>query len=57
VLDAVLLNAASAIAAYDGGSDDVTKRLGAALDKARSSVDSGAARDRLTAWVAAVGRL
>jgi anthranilate phosphoribosyltransferase len=55
VLDAVLLNAASAIAAYDGGSDDVTKRLGTALEKARASVDSGAARDRLAAWVDAVG--
>jgi anthranilate phosphoribosyltransferase len=57
VLDAVLLNAASAIAAYDGGSGDVSTRLGAGLEKARTSVDSGAARERLSAWVDAVSRL
>jgi anthranilate phosphoribosyltransferase len=57
VLDAVLLNAASAIAAYDGGAGDVTARLAAALAKARSSVESGAARDRLAAWTDAVSRL
>jgi anthranilate phosphoribosyltransferase len=56
VLDAVLLNAASAIAAYDGGGSDVTARLEAGLVKARRSVESGAARDRLAAWVEAVGR-
>jgi anthranilate phosphoribosyltransferase len=56
-LDAVLLNAASAIAAYDGGSDDVTKRLSAGLEKARSSVESGAARERMTAWIDAVAGL
>jgi anthranilate phosphoribosyltransferase len=54
VLDAVLLNAASAIAAYDGGAGDVTAQLEAGLVKARSSVESGAARDRLATWVAAV---
>jgi anthranilate phosphoribosyltransferase len=57
VLDAVLLNAASAIAAYDGGSGDVTKRLTDGLEKARTSVDSGAARDRLSAWIDAVSRV
>jgi anthranilate phosphoribosyltransferase len=57
VLDAVLLNAASAIAAYDGGGGDVTARLETALVRARESVESGAARGRLTAWVDAVGRL
>jgi anthranilate phosphoribosyltransferase len=57
VLDAVLLNAASAIAAYDGGNGDVTARLEAGLARARVSVESGAARDRLTAWVEAVRRL
>jgi anthranilate phosphoribosyltransferase len=56
-LDAVLLNASSAIAAYDGGAGDVTTRLASGLDKARTSVESGAARERLEVWIEAVRRL
>jgi anthranilate phosphoribosyltransferase len=54
VLDAVLLNAASAIAAYDTETGDLAARLGSGLAKARTAVDSGAARERLAAWVQAV---
>ena len=54
VREAVLLNAAAAIAAYDGGTGTVTERLGTALDRAAQSIDSGAARQKLADWVAAV---
>jgi anthranilate phosphoribosyltransferase len=54
VLDAVLLNAASAIAAYDADAGEVPARLATALETARSSVGSGAARERLDVWVATV---
>jgi anthranilate phosphoribosyltransferase len=57
VLDAVLLNAASAIAAFDGSAGALTARLDAGLAKARTAVDSGAAQERLTAWIGAVKRL
>jgi anthranilate phosphoribosyltransferase len=54
VRDAVLLNAASGIAAYDGGGGDVLDRLRTAFDRAAAAVDSGAAKQKLTDWVAAV---
>jgi anthranilate phosphoribosyltransferase len=54
VRDAVLLNAASAIAAFDGGEGDVLDRLRTAYDRAAASVDSGAARQKLADWVTAV---
>ncbi len=57
IRDAVLLNAAAGIAAYDVSDDPVVERLGDALLRAAQSVDSGAARDRLSAWVAAVDRV
>jgi anthranilate phosphoribosyltransferase len=59
VRDAVLLNAAAAIAAYDGLSADelsgagLTGALRRALTVAADSVDSGAAADVLDRWVAA----
>jgi len=54
VRDAVLLNAAAGIAAYDGQVGPLQERLGAALQRAGAAVDSGAARDTLARWVAAV---
>ena len=50
--DAVLLNAAAAIAAFDGGNGlGIYERLSASLAKAAKAVDSGAAADLLSKWV------
>ena len=53
VRDAVLLNAAAALAAHTAGSGSVEERLGAGLEAAARSVDTGAAADVLERWVAA----
>lgn len=53
VRDAVLLNAAAALVAAEGGGGDLPARLSAALERAATSVDSGAAGDVLERWVAA----
>jgi anthranilate phosphoribosyltransferase len=54
VRDAVLLNAAAGIAAYDGLSGDgLDDAIAAALQEATESVDTGAAADLLSRWVAA----
>lgn len=55
VRDAVLLNAAAALAVYEGGASetDVHDRLAAGLESARAAVDSGAAKSVLANWVAA----
>lgn len=54
VRDAVLLNAAGALAAVDGaGPADLEDRLAAGLERAAESIDSGAAADVLARWVAA----
>jgi anthranilate phosphoribosyltransferase len=54
VRDAVLLNAAGALAAVDGASPaDLEDRLAAGLEEAADSIDSGAAADVLARWVAA----
>ncbi|MEZ5115509.1 MAG: anthranilate phosphoribosyltransferase [Candidatus Nanopelagicales bacterium] len=60
VRDAVVLNAAAALVAYDaatgvaGAADGpVTARVGERLDRARAAIDSGAAADVLRRWVAA----
>ncbi len=53
VRDAVVLNAAAALVAYDGVAGDVTQLLAAALPRAAESLDSGAAADVLKRWVAA----
>jgi anthranilate phosphoribosyltransferase len=51
--DAVLLNAAAAIAAFDGELESNIKvRLTTGLDRAIKAVDSGAARDLLEKWAA-----
>ena len=50
--DAVLLNAAAAIAAYEGELDlDVHQRLQAGLERAIDAVDAGKASELLTKWV------
>jgi anthranilate phosphoribosyltransferase len=53
VRDAVLLNAAAALAAYDGVSAaPVGEQIGALLPRAAESIDSGAAAELLERWVA-----
>ena len=50
--DAVLLNAAAAIAAFDGDNGlGIQERISASLVKASSAVDSGAAANLLTKWI------
>ena len=53
VRDAVLLNAAAALAVHDAPGAPVDESLSASLDKAREAIDSGAARATLDRWVAA----
>ena len=51
--DAVLLNAAAAIAAFDGEQDlDVRERIARSLNKAEKAVDSGATTALLQKWIA-----
>jgi anthranilate phosphoribosyltransferase len=53
VRDAVLVNAAAALVAYDGaGTDDITAALGAGVERAAAGIDSGAATKTLAHWVA-----
>ncbi|GHF84545.1 anthranilate phosphoribosyltransferase [Amycolatopsis bartoniae] len=52
VRDAVLLNAAGALAAHAGFSGSLTADLEAALARAAQAVDSGAAADLLARWAA-----
>ncbi|MEJ7628755.1 MAG: anthranilate phosphoribosyltransferase [Nocardioidaceae bacterium] len=54
VRDAVLLNAAAGIAAYDATTQPLEERLRVAMERAVGSVDSGAARQTLDRWLAAV---
>lgn len=54
VRDAVLLNAAAGIAAYDADDGSLRERLDAGLRRATESVDSGAARAILERWLSAV---
>jgi anthranilate phosphoribosyltransferase len=50
----VLLNAAAALAAYEGpDADGLTAQLAAQLDVAREAIDSGAAARTLDTWVEA----
>jgi len=54
IRDAILLNAAAAIAAYEGDlRDGVVARLTAGLSVAAASIDSGAASAALDRWVEA----
>jgi anthranilate phosphoribosyltransferase len=50
VRDAVLLNAAAAIAAHEGTTGPLTERLRAGLERATEAVDSGAAAAVLDRW-------
>ncbi len=51
VRDAVLLNAAAALAAHSGGAEPLVDRLRAGLAVAGSALDSGAAERTLATWV------
>jgi len=53
VRDAVLLNAAAALAVYGAVTEDVQQALGEGLALARQSLDSGAARESLERWITA----
>ncbi|GAB3666937.1 anthranilate phosphoribosyltransferase [Nocardioides korecus] len=53
VRDAVLLNAAAALAVHEAGPGTLLERLAAGLARAEESVDSGASRALLERWVAA----
>ncbi len=58
VRDAVLLNAAAGIAAYDGvRADTLHAALAAGLREAAGAVDSGAAQAVLARWIEVGGRL
>ncbi|HJQ45181.1 MAG TPA: anthranilate phosphoribosyltransferase [Amycolatopsis sp.] len=52
VRDAVLINAAGALAAYDGLTGSLGEDLATALVKAAAAIDSGAAADLLSRWAA-----
>jgi anthranilate phosphoribosyltransferase len=52
IRDAVLLNAAAALAVYAGGTDeDLHEPLRLGLEQARAALDSGSARQTLERWV------
>lgn len=52
VRDAVVLNAAAGLVAFDGSADgDLVGRIRAAMDRARTAIDSGAAASVLERWV------
>jgi anthranilate phosphoribosyltransferase len=51
VRDAVVLNAAAAIAAYDGGSGDLVERLSSALARASEALSDGRAAGLLDRWI------
>ena len=54
VRDVVLLNAAAALVAYEGPvAGDLENQLAVGLDRARSAIDSGAAKEKLAIWTAA----
>jgi anthranilate phosphoribosyltransferase len=58
VRDAVLLNAAAAIAAHDGlAGSDLYASLALGIEDARTAIDSGAAADVLDRWAVASQRL
>ncbi|WP_037668984.1 anthranilate phosphoribosyltransferase [Streptomyces griseus] len=53
VRDAVLLNSAAALVALDPGPGTLAEQIGAGMEKAARSIDSGAAKRALERWVAA----
>jgi len=56
VRDAVLLNAGAAIAAHEGYTGTLAERIGAGVERATESIDSGAAQAALARWVEATNR-
>jgi anthranilate phosphoribosyltransferase len=48
-----MLNAGAGIAAHEGGEGDLEARVAAGVERARESLDSGAARDVLDRWISA----
>jgi anthranilate phosphoribosyltransferase len=57
VRDAVLLNAGAAIAAHAAGGGPLLERLAAGVERAKESIDSGAAAETLKQWSAATQTL
>jgi anthranilate phosphoribosyltransferase len=57
VRDAVLLNAAAALVAYEPGDGELVTELKGALERAKASVDEGAAAAVLERWVGACQQL
>jgi anthranilate phosphoribosyltransferase len=55
VRNAVVVNAAAGIAAYEGLGGDLTESLRAAAGRAEAAIDSGAAADVLDRWIAVSG--
>ncbi len=53
VRDAVLLNAGAALAVYDASDAPLDEALAAGLERARESIDSGAANATLERWITA----
>lgn len=53
VRDAVVLNAGAALAVYDATGDPLDLALAAGIERARTAIDSGAARATLERWIAA----
>jgi anthranilate phosphoribosyltransferase len=51
VRDAVVLNAAAALAAYTGLEGDLSKALASGLERAAAALDTGAAAQTLARWV------
>jgi anthranilate phosphoribosyltransferase len=51
VRDAVLLNAAAAVAAYEAGAGDLPARLAAGMERATAALDDGRAGALLETWV------
>jgi anthranilate phosphoribosyltransferase len=56
VRDAVLVNAAAALAAHDGLDGDLAKKLTVGLERATNAVDSGAAAATLDRWLTVATR-
>ncbi len=57
VRDAVVLNAAAAVAAYDGlDGRNFDDAIAYGIDEARAAIDSGAAADKLERWIEASQR-
>lgn len=56
VRDAVLMNAASALAAHAGDLDDLDAAMSRGIERARESIDSGAANRVLGGWAEATRR-